>query len=97
MSQSARARNEAMRARRIEYTDHTDREYETFFDFPATEWTWASPFVHAVRDARRSAHWELTQELRRVALDYLAETAREGSAGADAVRLLRRMMLRDEA
>lgn len=94
---AARARLDALRARRIEYTEHTDREYETFFDFPATEWTWAAPFVHKTRDARQNAHRKVIQELRRVALDYLAGTVKEGSVDADAVCLLGRMMLRDAA
>lgn len=97
LSEHARMRLEAARAKHIEYTDHTDREYETFFDFPATEWVWAAPFVHRVRDARGTARREIIQELRRVALDYLAGTVKEGSVDADAVHLLRRMMLRDQA
>ncbi len=97
LSDAARSRLESMRAARIEYTDHTDRAYEDFWDFPPTDWLAAAPFVHKVRDARRSARWDLMQELRRVALDFLAETVREGSADEAAVQLLRRMMLRDEA
>lgn len=37
LSPSARARLEALRDRRIEFTDHTDRDWEEWFEFPATE------------------------------------------------------------
>ncbi|MFJ4174695.1 hypothetical protein [Microbacterium sp. NPDC089696] len=96
LTPSARARLEALRDRRIEYTGHNDRAFEEWLEvFPATAWNEASPFVRAVRDARRDAQAEITHELRTVALDYLATTVREAGAESDVLRALRRIMLRD--